>query len=63
MIDELGLKGLRIGGARVSEVHANFVVHDGDARASDVMSLIEEVRERVFLATKIELEEEVKRWN
>ncbi len=63
IIDELGLKGLRIGGARVSEVHANFIVHGGDACAGDVMSLVEEVRERVYLATKLELEEEVKRWN
>jgi UDP-N-acetylmuramate dehydrogenase len=63
LIDELGLKGLRIGGARVSEVHANFFVHDGSASAGDVISLVEEVRERVFLATKVELEEEVKRWS
>ncbi len=46
----------------MSEVHANFIVHDGDARAADVAALIDEVRDRVHRATAIELEEEVKRW-
>jgi UDP-N-acetylmuramate dehydrogenase len=63
IIDGLGLKGLRKAGARVSEVHANFIVHDGDARATDVAALIDEIRDRVFRATAIELEEEVKRWS
>jgi UDP-N-acetylmuramate dehydrogenase len=62
IIDSLGLKGYRVGGARVSEVHANFIVHDGGARASDVLSLIEEIKGKVYQATSIELEEEVKRW-
>jgi UDP-N-acetylmuramate dehydrogenase len=62
IIDELGLKGLRIGGARVSEVHANFIVHDGDARTEDVFALIEEIQERVCQTTSIELEKEVKQW-
>jgi UDP-N-acetylmuramate dehydrogenase len=62
IIDGLGLKGLRMGGAWVSEVHANFIVHDGAARAGDVMALVDEIRDRVYRATSIELEEEVKRW-
>ncbi len=62
IIDGADLKGLRVGGARVSEVHANFIVHDGDATAADVFALIDEIKERVWQATSIELEEEVKRW-
>jgi UDP-N-acetylmuramate dehydrogenase len=62
IIDGLGLKGLRKGGAWVSDVHANFIVHDGDARAADVAALVDEIRNRVLRATAIELEEEVKRW-
>ena len=63
IIDEVGLKGLKMGGARVSEVHANFIVHDGDAKAADVFGLIEEIKEKVSRATAVELEEEVKRWS
>jgi len=62
IIDDLGLKGLTMGGARVSEVHANFIVHDGEARASDVLALIAEIKERVYRATSVELEEEVRCW-
>jgi UDP-N-acetylmuramate dehydrogenase len=63
IIDELGLKGLTVGGARVSEVHANFIVHEGDAKAADVFALIEQIKEKVHRATAVELEEEVKRWS
>jgi UDP-N-acetylmuramate dehydrogenase len=62
LIDELGLKGLRVGSARISDVHANFIVHDGKARASDVHELIETVRERVRDETSILLETEVMTW-
>lgn len=62
IIDDAGLKGLQVGGARVSEVHANFIVHDGDATAADVFALIDEIREKAWQATSVELEEEVKRW-
>jgi len=63
LIDELGLKGMRVGGARVSEVHANFIVHDGSANASEVLALIDSLRERVFGETHVELETEVMTWN
>jgi UDP-N-acetylmuramate dehydrogenase len=63
VIDGLGLKGHRVGGARVSEVHANFFVHDGKATTADVLALIEEIKEKVYRATSIELDEEVKRWS
>jgi len=63
LIERLGLKGYRVGGARVSEVHGNFIVHDGKARAADVVGLIEEVRERVLRETSIDLECEVMTWS
>lgn len=63
LLDELGLKGFSVGGARISEVHANFIVHDGGAEAKDVMGLIDAVRERVHQETAIELEAEVMTWS
>jgi UDP-N-acetylmuramate dehydrogenase len=63
LLDRLGLKGMRVGGARVSEVHANFIVHDGTARAADVAGLIEEVQKRVLRETSIRLETEVMTWS
>jgi UDP-N-acetylmuramate dehydrogenase len=62
MIDALGLKGTRLGGASVSPRHANFVVNDGKARAQDVLDLLDLVRERVAEATGVDLELEVKVW-
>ena len=59
LIEELGLKGTRVGGAKVSEVHGNFIVNDGDATAQDVLRLIEEVKQRVKAERGIELETEV----
>lgn len=59
LIDELGLKGLRIGGAMVSDKHANFIVTDPGARAADVLALIDLVRARVLAAYGVELELEV----
>lgn len=62
LIDGLGLKGTRIGGALVSPRHANFVVNDGGARARDVLDLLDLVRERVAREAGVELELEVKVW-
>jgi UDP-N-acetylmuramate--alanine ligase len=59
LIDELGLKGLRVGHAVVSDVHGNFIVNEGGATAADVLELIELVRRRVREARGIELESEV----
>jgi len=62
LIDETGLKGLRVGGAEVSTRHANFiVVHEG-GRAQDVLDLIELVRERVARRTGVELQLELDVW-
>lgn len=62
LIEEAGLKGLSVGGAQVSPVHANFIVNLGAARAADVLELIERVRERVFQHHGLHLELEVRRW-
>ncbi len=59
LIDELGLKGTRVGGAMVSDVHANFIVNDGSATAQDVLSLIEVIKQRAQSARGIVLETEV----
>ena len=60
LIDQAGLKGFRVGGAQVSEKHAGFVVNTGGATFSDVLRLMEEIRERVYAASGITLEPEVK---
>jgi UDP-N-acetylmuramate dehydrogenase len=63
MIDELGLKGLHVGDARISDRHANFFVNAGSASAADMLSLIADVRERVHSAFGVELQHEVVVWN
>lgn len=60
IIDEAGLKGLTLGGARVSEMHGNFIVNLGSATAKDIIGLIELVREKVRERMGIDLEPEVK---
>jgi UDP-N-acetylmuramate dehydrogenase len=62
VIDRAGLKGLRAGGARVSEVHANFLVTDRGALARDVINLMGEVERRVLDTFGIRLEREVVVW-
>ena len=62
MIDELGLKGHRVGDAMVSDRHANFFVNAGNATCADMLELIDDVRERVRAAYGVELENEVIVW-
>jgi UDP-N-acetylmuramate dehydrogenase len=62
LIDKTGLKGHRIGGAYVSERHANFIMADDGAKSADVLSLIELIREKVRDRFEIELELEVDIW-
>ena len=59
LIDELGLKGSRVGGAMISHEHGNFLVNDGTATAADVLALIDQVRTRVRAERGIDLELEV----
>jgi UDP-N-acetylmuramate dehydrogenase len=60
IIDEAGLKGVRIGGAQVSEMHGNFIVNLGSATARDIIGLIELVQQKVLETKGITLEPEVK---
>ncbi|MCX5939179.1 MAG: UDP-N-acetylmuramate dehydrogenase [Cyanobium sp. LacPavin_0920_WC12_MAG_62_9] len=61
LIEALGLKGLQIGGAQVSPIHANFIVNTGGASAAHIAALIAEVQQRVEAAHGITLHPEVKR--
>jgi UDP-N-acetylmuramate dehydrogenase len=56
LIDEAGLKGERVGGAHVSHKHANFIVNDGHATASDVLRLVDVIRSRVPAPLELEVE-------
>jgi UDP-N-acetylmuramate dehydrogenase len=60
LIESVGLKGHRIGGAQVSEKHANFIINTGDASAADIRALIALVQDRVASATGVALMPEVK---
>jgi len=59
LVDELGLKNSRVGKARVSDVHGNFIVNDGDATAADMLELIEKIKSVARAKRGIELETEV----
>ncbi|HEY4246769.1 MAG TPA: UDP-N-acetylmuramate dehydrogenase [Lacunisphaera sp.] len=59
LIDELGLKGERVGDAEVSPVHANFIVNRGHATSADIIGLVKKIRARVKSARGIDLEPEV----
>lgn len=60
VIEELGLKGFRVGDAEVSQVHANFIVNRGKAKASDIISLMKVIKEKVFEERRIVLEPEIR---
>jgi UDP-N-acetylmuramate dehydrogenase len=62
LIDRAGLKGTRVGGAEISDRHANFIVTDPGAKAEDVIRLIELARSRVLERFGVELELEVQIW-
>ncbi len=62
LIEGIGMKGARIGGALVSPRHAGFIVNDGTATAADVLRLIETVQERVYDAYGVHLRCEIKIW-
>ncbi|KAG0455130.1 hypothetical protein HPP92_024124 [Vanilla planifolia] len=60
LIDIAGLKGFEIGGAKVSELHANFIVNKGGATAKDVLALIGYIKDRVDRLFGIQLKEEIR---
>lgn len=60
IIDALGLKGTRLGGAEISEKHGNFIVNKGNARAADILALIDIVKEKAWTERGIQLETEVR---
>ncbi len=59
LIEEVGLKGYRKGGAQVSEVHANFINHEEGGTAKDVVAVMREIQHRVFDTKGIRLEPEI----
>ena len=63
LIDRAGLKGLQIGGAAVSDKHANFIIAQKDCKSRDVIRLIDAIKERVKEQFNTELELEIEIWN
>jgi len=61
LVDAAGCRGLRMGGAQVSEKHANFLINTGDATSADIEGLGEEVRRRVSESQGVSLEWEIQR--
>jgi len=59
LIEECGLKGQTFGGARISELHANFIINSGDSTSANIVDAINHVRRVVFEKMKIELELEI----
>jgi UDP-N-acetylmuramate dehydrogenase len=62
LIDQAGLKGFRVGGAEVSDKHANFIIAHPGCSANDVMKLVKIIREKVWDRSEIHLESEVQIW-
>ncbi|MDU6241544.1 MAG: UDP-N-acetylenolpyruvoylglucosamine reductase, partial [Bradyrhizobium sp.] len=61
LVDAAGCRGLKVGGAQVSEMHCNFLINTGNATADDIETLGETVRERVEATSGIALQWEIKR--
>jgi UDP-N-acetylmuramate--alanine ligase len=59
LVDELGLKNSRVGNARVSQVHGNFIVNDGDAMAAEILQLIDNIKSIARKKRGVDLETEV----
>lgn len=63
IIEESGLKGLRVGSVRISDVHANYIVNEGDGTFTDAYRLIHEVERRVYEKTGVKLRREILIWS
>ncbi len=61
LVDQAGCRGLKLGGAQVSEKHTNFLINTGDATSADIEGLGEMVRDKVYAATGVSLEWEIQR--
>jgi UDP-N-acetylmuramate dehydrogenase len=59
LIEEAGLKGFQIGGAKISEMHGNFIVNAGNATAKDVLDLIQYIRDEILNLYGVKMETEV----
>ena len=59
LTESVGLKGFKVGGARVSEIHANFIINEGGATAHDVVGVMREIQKRVWGEYQIKLEPEI----
>lgn len=59
LIEKAGLKGYKIGGAKISEMHGNFIVNEDNATASDVLALIDFVKNTIYEQFQIKMETEV----
>ena len=59
IIDELGLKGYKIGGVEVSKKHSGFIINTGNGTANHLESLIQDIKNIVYEKTGIELHEEI----
>src|SRR5690606_36359454 len=59
LIEAAGLKGYRIGGACVSTLHGNFIINDQEAKAADILALIEHIRQVVYERFQVQLVPEV----
>lgn len=62
LIDQAGCKGMRVGNAEISSVHANFIINRGNASGADIEDLIERVKGEVEARFGVLLEEEIRRW-
>ena len=60
MIDDAGLKNIRVGGARISPKHGNFIVNEGGATAKDLLALIGLIKDKVKEKFGVSLETEVR---
>ena len=59
LTESVGLKGFKVGGARVSEIHANFIINEGTATAHDVVAVMREIQKKVWAEYQIKLEPEI----
>ena len=60
LLEKVGMKGMRIGGAQVSEKHANVIINTGGAKAADILALMAEGERRVREKFKVDLAPEIK---